>query len=89
MTVPPRVLLHALMFNVLMFTTSAEAAATTRKPHLVYFLADDFGHYDVSWLNPKAHTPHMDALAAAGIKLGRFYTYKFCSPTRSSFLSGR
>ena len=27
--------------------------------------------------------------AAEGIQLERYYTFKFCSPTRSSFLSGR
>ena len=34
-------------------------------------------------------TPNIDALAAEGIILDRFYAYRFCSPSRSSFLSGR
>ena len=34
-------------------------------------------------------TPRIDALAASGVELSRFYAYKFCSPSRSSFLSGR
>lgn len=34
-------------------------------------------------------TPNIDALAASGIILDRFYAYRFCSPSRSSFLTGR
>jgi len=34
-------------------------------------------------------TPNLDALGRAGVVLDRFYTYKFCSPTRSSLQSGR
>lgn len=67
----------------------ANAEAKANKPHLIYMLADDFGYYDVSWKNPTANTPNMDQLVAEGLELNRFYTYKFCSPTRSSFLSGR
>ena len=58
------------------------AAAIASKPHLVFVLADDFGYYDVSFRNPAAHTPHIDGLVAEGLQLRRFYTYKFCSPTR-------
>ena len=49
------------------------------KPHLVYVLADDFGHNDVGWKNVNLpdndtiETPTLDALAAGGIKLNRFY----------------
>ena len=31
----------------------------------------------------------MDAIAAEGIILDRFYTARFCTPSRSSFQSGR
>ena len=31
----------------------------------------------------------MDAMAREGILLDRHYVFKFCSPTRSSILSGR
>jgi arylsulfatase B len=34
-------------------------------------------------------TPNMDSLVRSGINLGRHYTYKVCSPTRSSVQSGR
>ena len=34
-------------------------------------------------------TPHLGALAKAGITLERHHTYMYCSPTRRSILSGR
>ena len=81
----PRLLVAA----ILLLAVSWAAAAPPTKPHLIYILADDFGYYDVSWKNPGAHTPALDALHASGLEFTRYYTYKFCSPTRSSLLSGR
>ena len=60
------------------------------KPHLVFFLADDWGHYNMGWRgNAEARTPNIDDLVREGIALDRHYVYQFCSPTRSSLLSGR
>ena len=63
---------------------------------IVLMLGDDYGYANVGFAhgplqagNPEARTPHMDALAAEGIVLERHYVYKYCSPTRSSLMSGR
>jgi len=72
--------------------------SSAKKPHLIYVLADDYGHHDTGFNSRAAgalpdadtvKTPTLDALAAEGVVLNRFYVYKFCSPTRSSFISGR
>jgi arylsulfatase A-like enzyme len=34
-------------------------------------------------------TPHADKLCAEGVELDRNYVFMYCSPTRSSILSGR
>lgn len=65
----------------------ADAASTP--PHLIFMLADDFGHYDIQYNNPLAPTPYLHSLAKEGIILQRHYVYQFCSPTRSSLMSGR
>ena len=39
--------------------------------------------------SPEVVTPNLDQLVASGIELDRFYTYKFCSPSRSSLMTGR
>eukprot|EP00937_MAST-01D_sp_MAST-1D-sp2_P005845 g5845.t1 len=64
-------------------------SAVARAPHVVYFLVDDMGWANVGFHNDEPLTPTIDALARGGAQLERFYTYKVCSPTRSSFLSGR
>lgn len=58
--------------------------------NIVFFMADDFGHYNVGFHgNKEARTPALDALVQEGVQLEWHYVYKYCSPTRSSFLSGR
>ena len=48
------------------------------------------GWHDTQIHNPNSFmTPNLGALAKAGITLLRHHTYKFCSPTRRSILSGR
>ena len=36
--------------------------------------------------NAEVKTPTIDELAKGGVVLDNHYTYKFCSPTRASFL---
>lgn len=65
-------------------------AWTGGKPHLIFLLGDDVGHYNFGWKgNPEARTPNMDQLVKEGVILDRHYVFQFCSPTRTSFLSGR
>ena len=64
-------------------------APAAPKPHVVYFLVDDLGWHDVPWHNPTLKTPTLSRLASEGVILERFYAYRFCSPSRSSLLSGR
>lgn len=62
----------------------------------VLFLVDDLGFADVSF-HPHMYgnssnvidTPHVDALARAGVRLEKYYVQPVCSPTRSTLLSGR
>ena len=48
-------------------------------------------HRDRSPAGPSKEvvTPNLDELVKTGIELDRFYTYKFCSPSRSSLMTGR
>lgn len=51
--------------------------------------ADDLGWYDTSLYNPKSPTPRLKELSEQGIMLDRHYVFRYCSPTRRSFFSGR
>eukprot|EP00041_Stephanoeca_diplocostata_P023001 m.557996 g.557996 ORF g.557996 m.557996 type:complete len:626 (+) comp22195_c0_seq1:114-1991(+) len=67
------------------------------KPHIIYILTDNLGFGNVGYLraqtpagpSPEIVTPTLDNLAETGIQLHRFYTYKFCAPSRASLISGR
>eukprot|EP00051_Salpingoeca_urceolata_P006592 m.87182 g.87182 ORF g.87182 m.87182 type:complete len:494 (+) comp14899_c2_seq1:152-1633(+) len=65
--------------------------ASTVKPSLVFVLADDLGHFTLGYdNNPNATTPNLDRVVKhEGLRLTNHYVYQYCSPTRSSFLSGR
>ena len=63
------------------------------KPHIIMTLADDIGWANTGWNRPTAsaetETPNLDTLVRDGIQLEHFYTFKYCGPSRSAFLSGR
>jgi arylsulfatase B len=92
-----RSLLPLLPLQLLLLLLLAPCALVARadkpKPHIVVLLADDFGHANIGYHRPDASkevaTPNLDALAASGVKLERFYAYKICSPSRCSLQTGR
>jgi len=83
--------LAASMVGVASSVLLAPAAGT--KPHIVMHLADDFGWANAGWHRPEGYqevqTPRMNELVQQGIELDQAYSFKFCSPTRSSLQSGR
>ncbi len=62
---------------------------TAAKPNIVFVLVDDWGHADVSFRNPNISTPNFQDQADNGVILNRHYVFKYCSPSRVSFLTGR
>ncbi len=61
-------------------------------PSIVYILADDLGYGDVRCFNPegKIATPHLDRLAAQGMKFTDAHSgSSVCTPTRYGILTGR
>ena len=68
---------------------AASSAAGSPK-HILFLMIDDLGYNDVSYRNTSdLSSPNIDALALGGIRLERYYTHNLCSPSRTSFLSGR
>ena len=68
-----------------------EAKEPGSSPNIILCMADDQGWGDVGYAgHPVLKTPHLDAMAAAGIRFDRFYAAApVCSPTRGSVLTGR
>lgn len=62
-----------------------------RQPNIILILADDLGYGDVGFNGQKLiHTPHIDRLAAEGMRFNQFYAgTAVCAPSRSSLISGQ
>ena len=65
------------------------AVAKETPPNIIIFMADDLGWKDVGYHGSEIKTPNLDRLAAAGVRLERFYVQPVCSPTRASLMTGR
>ena len=87
--------MRSLVFGGTLLFLAASFAAEAAPPHIVLVLVDDYGYNNIGYhakSQPNADeivTPHMDSLAATGITLERHYAFRFCSPSRSSFNTGR
>lgn len=69
---------------------SVGAGAAARRPNVLLFITDDQGYGDLSLHgNPHLKTPHMDGVAAAGVRFTQFQVSPVCSPTRASLMTGR
>jgi arylsulfatase len=76
-----------LTAGLLAFVFTANATADDR-PNIVIILADDMGFSDVGCYGSEIPTPHIDSLAARGVRFTQFYNCGRCCPTRASLLTG-
>jgi arylsulfatase A-like enzyme len=70
---------------------AAESGGAPGRPNILLIVGDDMGFADVGFHGCKdIPTPHLDALAASGVRFTNGYvTGPYCSPTRAGLLTGR
>jgi arylsulfatase A len=67
----------------------APAADAPKKPNVVVIFIDDLGYADIGPFGAtKQKTPHLDRMAAEGMKLTSFYAAPVCSVSRAQLLTG-
>jgi len=71
--------------------SAAHAAEDAKRPNVVLLMSDDQGWGEAGFFgHPVLRTPNLDAMAANGLRLDRFYAAApVCSPTRATALTGR
>ena len=62
--------------------------AADARPNIVLILADDLGWSDLGCYGGEIPTPHLDRLAAGGLRFTQFYNNSVCGPSRASLLTG-
>jgi len=69
----------------------AQGAESPSVPNIVFILADDLGYGDVGCYGQKqVRTPHLDRLAAQGIRFTQCYAGStVCAPSRSVLMTGQ
>lgn len=76
--------------TLLAFVCAALTSAAADKPNILFILADDYGTGEVgSYGADNYKTPHIDALAAQGLRFTNCYTAALCGPSRAMILTGR
>lgn len=72
------------------FSGAAIGARGGRKPNIIFIMVDDLGKEWVScYGGEEMETPHIDALAAGGMRFENAYSMPQCTPTRATLLTGQ
>jgi len=65
-------------------------AVETKRPNIVFILADDLGWTDTAVYGSKFYeTPNIDKLASQGMKFTQYHNCPNCQPTRAALMSGQ
>ncbi len=82
--------MRCLATALLCTLAAVESADAQRPPNVVFILADDLGYGEVGCYGQKRiRTPHLDRMAAEGIRLTQHYAGNaVCAPSRCVLLTG-
>ena len=89
----PRVAISSGLAALLLLPMGCAPAHDTAdpdlRPNIIFIVTDDQRFDMLGTVNPLLHTPHMDRLAAAGIRFEHaFVTTSICAASRASLLTG-
>jgi arylsulfatase A-like enzyme len=63
-------------------------AKPAKHPNIILIMSDDMGFSDLGCYGGENDTPHLDSLAAGGLRFTQFYNAARCCPTRAALLTG-
>ena len=68
------------------------AFAADKKPNIIYIMGDDIGWFNIGTYNQgimAGRTPHLDKLAAEGMRFTDYYAEASCTAGRANFITGQ
>lgn len=81
--------MRLLPFAAVVLLLGTHSAIAVEKPNVLLIVSEDNGPQLGCYGDPFARTPHLDRLAADGVRFERaFVPYSVCSPSRAAFLTG-
>lgn len=74
----------------LLLSVSSSLGQAAPRPNIILIMADDLG-YETLGVNGSTSykTPHLDRLAAGGVRLTQCYVQPLCTPTRMQLMTGK
>lgn len=83
--------LLALLTNCTKKTANESVSTNEQSPNVILILADDLGYGELGIYGQKLiETPHLDELAAKGMRFSQFYSGSaVCAPSRGVLLTGQ
>ena len=70
------------------FAAAGEPVGRAGKPNFLVIVADDMGFSDAGCYGGEIATPHLDRLAAGGLRFTQMYSTGRCWPSRACILTG-
>ncbi|HMP17888.1 MAG TPA: sulfatase-like hydrolase/transferase, partial [Gemmatales bacterium] len=83
--------LFRIVLTIIFVSVLANKGYCQQKPNIIFILADDLGSSELGcYGQTKIQTPHINRLAAQGMKFTKFYAgNNVCAPSRCSLLTGK
>lgn len=64
-------------------------AEGAKRPNVLFMMVDDLGYSDLGCYGGEIETPHLDKLAAEGLRFSQFYNTAKCHSSRVALLTGQ
>jgi arylsulfatase A-like enzyme len=85
-------LVAALTITFVCAVGQESKAADAKKPNIIYIMGDDIGWFNIGAYNQgimAGRTPHLDKLAAEGMRFTDYYAEASCTAGRANFITGQ